>query len=241
MDTPLNLTAKELSVHYGKALARLRKRKGMTQGAASALIDSPQGTWSRYEVAANQAFLDIGTQQKCVVALGFTLNDLALAFDDVAHGRPPSNANSATLPPLEPSRQSAPELTFPLDGIVKLGEAGMSLVEDAESDAYDFAPLLNKYMRVLRIADESMLPLVEPGGFVTYLTKGIPRRNSLCVLRFKSGEYLVRKFIRQTPTRVECVQMDSQIVNNHPAYVETPVLYFSENIAGLYPVSMRID
>ncbi|WP_303832311.1 LexA family transcriptional regulator [Asticcacaulis taihuensis] len=224
---------------YGLALGRLRKRAQLTQGEAAKLINANQQTWQRYETGANNAFLSVPLQKRLTEALGFTLEDLHDELENARQNLPLSPARRSA----EPSQRQADDraLLFPLDGVVKASPQGFAVYDGGPAETFDMGRVLDHNTRILRVAGESMVPVLEPGSFVTYDATGVPKRNSLAVIRLKDGQYFVKRYVRTTASQVECVEMEAYTVEGRTAYVEKPVFYTLKDVAAVYPAGARID
>ncbi|WP_303829363.1 LexA family transcriptional regulator [Asticcacaulis taihuensis] len=222
---------------YGKALQRLRKRAGLTQDEAAKLINVGQSAWGRYEKGGNDAFLDIRVQQRAVEALGFNMDDFNNELEGAALGRPMFD-NTPRPAPEEPKGPGI----LPLDGAVRAGPQGFAVYDDGRPETYDLARVIDKNTRVLRVAGDSMVPILEPGSFVTYDKTGIPRRNQLCVVRLKDGQYFVKKFVRATSVKIECIEMEQfSTEDGRIAYVEKTITYNPQDVEGIYPAGVRME
>jgi transcriptional regulator with XRE-family HTH domain len=234
---------------YGRALARLRKRRELSQEEAGRLIGVGQSAWGRYEKGGNDAFLDIRVQQRAVEALGFTMDDFNSELEDAAQKRPISSLEAgqayefgggARPKAYAAKAPSLPQL--PLDGTVRAGPTGFAVYDGGSNETYDMARVIDKNTRVLRVLGDSMVPILEPGSFVTYDKTGIPRRNQLCVVNLKDGQYFVKRFVRMTATHIECVEMEDMLMpDGRTAYLERPISYRAADVEGVYPAGIRME
>jgi transcriptional regulator with XRE-family HTH domain len=231
------LTRSEAQI-YGEALARLRTRARMSQAEAADKLGISQQAWQKYEKAISQQMLNVAVQRRTAEALGFTLEDLTAEAQAVIDGRP----MFGTLPTIvEPAAANdRRDLMFPLDGTVKAGPTGPA-VYDSGNETYDLGILLDDDTRILRVVGDSMAPIVESGGYVSYRLRGFPKRGQLCVIRYKDGQYFAKKFIRMTDKDVECIQMETTSLDGATAYVERAVKYPLSDVEAVYPAGVRLD
>lgn len=229
----------EMHKIYGKALSRLRKRADLTQAQCAELIGIEAPSWTRYENGTSKSLLKVDVLTRCVEVMGFTLADFNAEVEAFQRGDP--IFNPAPVPTAANDTAPVSKMMFPLDGVVRGSEIGVAVFDEEEAEDFDFARYLGKNIRVLRVVGDSMFPMVEPGGFVTYDKNGVPRRNSLAVVRLKDGQYFIKKFMRMTQTTVECIEMDQRMIDGAVAYVEKPRVYDIADVKAVYPVGIRID
>jgi DNA-binding XRE family transcriptional regulator len=224
---------------YGLALKRLRIQAGMSQAEAADAAGLSQAAWGKYESGKSLAFLSILNQEKCVWALGQTLAALEAARAAVDSGQ---------KTPVTPTVSTFAMASFPLpvEGSVKLGENGFGVFEDdvpplAGIKTFDIKPLLDQGARILQVASEEMSPYADPGGFVVYSVTTPPRRNLGAVIKRHDGRFLIRRYVRTTPSHVVCVSLEQTTVDGRAAYIEREELLPLAEIEGVYPISLRGD
>lgn len=225
----------EQAEQLGAALARLRKRAGLSQADAAERLGVEQPTWQRYERATNKALLDVTLQKRCAEALGFDMDDFSAELEAVEQGEAFVPASPRALE----SRRDA--LVFPLDGTVRGGVLSAAVYDD-DPQSYDLSNSLNRNTRLLRVVGESVVPLAEPGSLVAYDTRGYPKRGHLAVVRLHDGQYLIKKFVRMSDTVLHAIEMETiQLPDGRLAYAEKPLEFDLKLIKGVYPASIRID
>ncbi len=222
---------------YGLALKRLRVQAGMSQAEAAEAAGISQAAWGKYESGKSLAFLSLLNQEKCVWALGQTLSALEAARAAVDSGQKTAPAVSTF---------AMASFSLPVEGSVKMGEGGFGVFEDdapqiSGAKTFDIKPLLDQGARILQVATEEMSPYADPGGFVVYSLTTPPRRNLGAVIKRRDGRFLIRRYVRTTPSHVVCVSLEQATVDGRAAYIEREELYPLSEIEGVYPISLRGD
>jgi len=218
----------------GQALARLRKQAGLTQAQAAELANMEQGTWTKYESGDRKRLRNSVVQTKLAEALGFNLDDFEAAIEATRRGLPlfikPSQSSDTNLP-----------ATLVSHAAPAYGQAGFEVRESPRPDVIDFTRYIDTNTRVLRMYGEEVAPYVEPGSLILYHLVTPARRNQGVVIKKRGGEYLVRKYIRQNATHVECYRFEARNIDGLTAYVELPEQIANAAIEGVYPIMMRTD
>lgn len=198
------------AARYGLALKRLRIQVGMSQAEAAEAAGLSQAAWGKYESGKSLAFLSILNQEKCVWALGLTLSALEAARAAIESGQ------KTQVPAL--STFAMASFPLPVEGSVKMGDSGFGVFEDdgppiTGGKTFDIKPLLDEGARILQVASEEMSPYADPGGFVVYSVTTPPRRNLGAVIKRRDGRFLIRRYVRTTPSHVVCVSLEQATVD----------------------------
>jgi DNA-binding XRE family transcriptional regulator len=219
---------------YGLALKRLRVQAGMSQTQAAEAAGISQAAWGKYESGKSLAFLSVLNQEKCVWALGQNMSALEAARAAVDSGQ---------KTPAVPAVSTFAMATFslPVEGSVQWTDSGFGVFEDDAPKSLDIKPLLNEGARILKVASEEMSPYADPGGFVVYSVTTPPRRNLGAVIKRRDGRFLIRRYVRTTPSHIVCVSFEQTTVDGRAAYIEREELYPLADIEGVYPISLRGD
>ncbi len=217
---------------YGLALKRLRIQAGMSQTEAAEAAGLSQAAWGKYESGKSLAFLSLLNQEKCVWALGQTLGALEAARAAVDSGQ-------KAVPVV--STFAMASFPLPVEGSVQWTDKGFGVFEDDAPKTLDLKPLLDEGARILKVATEEMSPYADPGGFVVYSVTTPPRRNLGAVIKRRDGRFLIRRYVRTTPSHVVCISLEQTTVDGRAAYIEREELYPLAEIEGVYPISLRGD
>lgn len=204
----------------GRALALLRADAGMTQPAASERMGVTLQAWQNYEYGRRRFTPDM--VRSVTTAVERTPEDLLDARSRVL-------SNEASAPAAGP-RLSPYEL--PLLGRVRAGPQGLHVFDGGEPETIDLGYLFGPDVRVLRLAGESMIPYAEPGGFVSYHLRSLPKRNKGVVIHLMNGDFFVKRYDYERGGTLYVTEL-------HPE--ERQLTFDLTEVRGVYPIGLRTD
>jgi transcriptional regulator with XRE-family HTH domain len=197
---------------YGEALRRLRQQGGVSQVEAARAACLSQAAWTKYERGRTLAFLNLLNQEKCVTALGRTLDDLEAMRETVESGGAP----------IGPAAGEIDDHGFHEDGA-----------------RFDPWPMAGDDTRPLTVTDDSLSPYAEPGETVVYSLTALPRADRGVVLKRRNGSLLLRRYHYSTPDYVVCSRLETASLGGLMGWIEHEEQYAIAEIEGLYPVLWR--
>lgn len=157
---------------WGRALAKLRTDRGLTQPQAAEAIDWTEQNWRAYEGGRRLGILKRAVRSKLAVALDATLGDLDLAYAQT------SSAPSATRELTGLREREAPTFPPPASPWVS------NMVERLAR------------LRQHQLTDDTLAPWASSGILVLFDPKRWPRAGQGCVLELSDGRRLVKIFVR---------------------------------------------
>lgn len=196
---------------YGEALRRLRRQGGISQVDAARAAGLSQAAWTKYERGRTLAFLNLLNQEKCVAALGRTLDDLEAMRQSVDGGETFAAAAGKT--------------------------EDYSVHEDGAG--FDPWPASGDDRRTLKITDDTLSPYAEPGETVIYSLTASPRADRGVVVIRRNAPILVRRYNYSTPDYMVCTRLESATIGGRTGWVEHEEQYATADIEGLYPILWR--
>ncbi len=196
---------------YGEALRRLRRQGGVSQVDAARAAGLSQAAWTKYERGRTLAFLNLLNQDRCVRALGRTLDELEAMRVAIEAGG-------------APAAQMAPVYAVHEDG----GRFEPWPAPPAEAHAFE-------------VAGTDMRPYVEPGESVSYSPSQNPRPGRGVVLKTRDGQMRVRRYVRTTADGIVCARLEAIDLDGRQAWVEYEEHYASSEVSGLYAILARRD
>lgn len=209
----------------GAALKTLRIRAGLTQEEAGDRMGVTGQAWQNYE-KGDRNFTPKLLRQ-VTTALGVTEEDLWLEA-----ARPEAGPGAGVFREVED--RFARRYELPVAGVVRAGGlAAASFQPPAEPEVLDLAPFFGSDSRILKIQGESMIPWVQPGGWVSYDRRDWPRRGDGCVIEFRDGrDPLVKRFEKTLGGTLYVTELFPE---------ERELTFPLDQVAGVYKVGLRSD
>lgn len=204
----------------GRALALLRAAAGLTQPAAAERLGVTLQAWQNYEYGRRRFTPDL---------VRSVTNALARSPEDLSEARSRVIASDADAP--LPSVRSSP-YELPLLGRVRAGPQGLHVYDGGEPETIDLGYLFGPDVRVLRLAGESMIPYAEPGGFVSYHLRSLPKRNKGVVIQLINGDFFVKRYDYERGGVLYVTEL-------YPD--ERQINFALTEVRGVYPIGLRTD
>jgi len=215
------------AIRRGAALAWLREQAGLSQEAAALKAGfRTQQSWQRYEAGAAGIFKP-ATLRKLLTAVGATEEGFGLALASLAE---PSAQRPSSVAGFADRERRTYEVI--LDGTAKAGGTGPAF-NDLPGPARfkDLSWLFDEDTRYLEAQGESMTGYVEPGQVVAYHLTRWPRRGDGCVIELKTGERLIKEYVKS----------DTSFIYASQRFPEDDLKWPRGDVLGVYKIMGRLD
>lgn len=212
----------------GLALRALRKRLGHTQETAAGAHGVTPQAWQNYE--GGKRHLSDTKVAALVGSLGGDMEEFQLELSRIPDAPPPAAASARRRAGLE-ERSFDNVYRLPLAGVAHGGPARPDFSHDmGEAEGFELRRFFKPGTEVLQVGGMSMYPYAEPGGFVTYNRRDLPKRGEGCVIEMKDGSKLVKRFEHYD---------DHELVVTELWPEEKRLTFPLADVAGVYAIGLR--
>ena len=208
----------------GLALKAVRRRLGFTQETAAAAYKVTIQAWQNYE--AGKRHLSDPKIRDLLAALNSDREEFDFELAKLPENEPEPTGRHAGFE----ERPFANSVHLPVAGVAHGGGLRPDIYEEAEPEVIDLSAFFSPGTLFLRLDGMSMFPYAAPGGFVTYNPKNPAKRGEGCVIEFKDGSKLVKRF----------EHYDNETLTVTELWPEEKTLTYPLNeIRGVYLIGVR--